>query len=71
MKKSISLLLLLVAFVTQAQVVGNRNVINKKRNLDNFTEINITGDFKVSLTRRNSAFAEVEADENHHDLIRT
>ena len=71
MKKSISLLLLLVVFVTQAQVVGNRNVINKKRNLDNFTEINVTGDFKVSLTRGNSAFAEVEADENLHDLIRT
>ncbi|WBL27081.1 GIN domain-containing protein [Zunongwangia sp. HGR-M22] len=71
MKKGISLLLFLATFISQAQVVGNRNVVNKKRNLDNFTEIHITGEFEVSLARGNSAFAEVEADENLHDLIRT
>lgn len=71
MKKGLSLLLFLVTLASQAQVVGNRNVVNKKRNLDNFTEIHITGDFEVSLTRGNSAFAEVEADENLHDIIRT
>ncbi|MDN3593774.1 GIN domain-containing protein [Zunongwangia endophytica] len=71
MKKSLSLFLLFVSIAAQAQVVGNRNVINKKRNLDNFTEVNITGDFEVTIVRGNSALAEVEADENLHDLIRT
>lgn len=72
MKKYASLvILLLVAVTASAQIKGNRNVVNRQRNLENFSALEISGSFEVTIHRGEYASVEIEADENLQDLIRT
>ncbi|WP_417886244.1 GIN domain-containing protein [Zunongwangia sp.] len=72
MKKCTSLVILLfIAVTATAQIKGNRNVVNKQRNLESFSSVEISGSFEVIIKRGEVALAEIEADENLQDLIRT
>lgn len=52
-------------------VKGNGNYISEKRNVDGFSEIDISGAFDLYVEVGEAASLEILTDENLHELIRT
>lgn len=69
MKKAIKLFFLSALFFTvigtaQTKVKGNGNVVSEKRNVANYDEINVSGDFDINLVSGTEGAITIEGESN-------
>lgn len=78
--KSLRLLTITVAILTvyscadgqfRKTVYGNKNVVTKERNVENFTGVKVSTGIDLFLTQGSAEKLSVEADENLHEYILT
>lgn len=71
---TLSMLLLgafMITLFSSFDIKGNGNVISQKRDISNFTSIDVSNGFDVIISQGNECTVEVEADENLHKVIIT
>lgn len=73
MKKNILLLLIVLIYTNttfgQEKIKGNKKVTIVKTDLNPFTKIKVSNDFKIVLLKSSQSSIEIETDENLHDVI--